>query len=109
MEMNTYQSEAESTAIYPGQGDDSGITYCVLGLTGEAGELANKWKKYFRDGMEIADIVKLMRDELGDVLWYLANAASEIGYSLDEIAEANIEKLQNRQSNSTLHGAGDNR
>lgn len=109
MELNDYQSAAESTAIYPGQATDDGITYTVLGLIGEAGEIANKWKKYYRDDLDLADVLSSMREELGDVLWYIANLAAELGYSLNQIAEDNLQKLANRQSAGTLTGSGDNR
>lgn len=109
MEMSEYQSRAESTAIYPGQGEDSGLTYAILGLIGESGELANHWKKYFRDGLELEDIRKRIAAELGDVLWYVANASTELGYSLDEIAQANLDKLNVRKNADALHGSGDNR
>jgi NTP pyrophosphatase (non-canonical NTP hydrolase) len=109
MEIDDYQSAAESTAIYPGQNTDDGITYCTLGLIGEAGEVANKWKKYFRDDVPLEQIIDTMRAELGDVLWYMANLAAELGISLGEIAEGNLLKLSSRAGRGTLTGSGDHR
>jgi NTP pyrophosphatase (non-canonical NTP hydrolase) len=109
MEIDDYQSGAEATAIYPGQNTDDGITYCTLGLVGEAGELANKWKKYFRDDIPLEQIIDTMRAELGDVLWYIANLAAELGVSLGEIAEGNLAKLARRAEQGTLTGSGDTR
>jgi NTP pyrophosphatase (non-canonical NTP hydrolase) len=78
----------------------------TLGLVGEAGEFANKVKKITRDGDY--NHFALMR-ELGDILWYIAMAADELGISLETIAWDNIEKLTERKIRGTLHGEGDNR
>lgn len=109
IELNEYQSNAESTAIYPGAGTDDGITYTILGLVGEAGELGNKWKKYFRDDISLEDTLDIMRKELGDVLWYVALAAAEFGVTLEEVAQQNLAKLAARQQAGTLSGNGDHR
>jgi NTP pyrophosphatase (non-canonical NTP hydrolase) len=107
-DMNDYQSEALKTVIYPDRDDN--LTYPVLGLNGEAGELAEKLKKYERDGVEDeAEFRESMADELGDVLWYLAVCADELGYDLEGIARRNVEKLQDRQERGELHGSGDER
>jgi NTP pyrophosphatase (non-canonical NTP hydrolase) len=95
--------------VYPGNGTDDGISYTLFGLLGEAGELANKWKKYFRDDIPLADTIKALAPELGDVLWYVANMASELGYSLEELAQGNLDKLAQRQHSGTLNGSGDHR
>lgn len=83
---------------------------------GEAGELANKWKKFYRDkppGIEplayLNQSKSKLRAELGDVLWYVSNLALELGIDLDTIAEENIMKLRTRQVQGTLNGSGDNR
>jgi NTP pyrophosphatase (non-canonical NTP hydrolase) len=107
MELNDYQRHAESTAIYPHDTDDDGINYCILGLVGEAGELANKWKKYYRDGLDLDDVTPKLRAELGDVLWYVANLSAELGMDLSDVAEENIDKLKQRQEAGTLQGSGD--
>ena len=77
-----------------------------MGLCGETGEVAEKVKKQVRDGVfNRHEVAK----ELGDVLWYLANLANDIGYNLDEIADINIEKLTSRKNRDKIKGSGDNR
>ena len=102
MTFNEYQSHTAHLAFYP-QPD---ITYTVLGLCGEAGEVAEKHKKRLRDGT--FDKVAMLK-ELGDVLWYVQACAMELGSSLEEVAEMNIEKLRQRQERGTQRGSGDDR
>ena len=107
--LNEYQEAANKTAIYPvGRG---AITYTILGLNGEAGELANKLKKVIRDdGGVISEAKGLdMAAELGDVLWYVSMVARELGFSLEDIGEMNLEKLSSRMSRGKLSGSGDDR
>lgn len=108
MLLDEYQERAEALAIYP---EAVGLPYCILGLTGEAGEIANKFKKVLRDngGQLTTEKTREMRDELGDVLWYVANLAGELGATLSEIAETNLEKLNSRKARGVLSGSGDNR
>lgn len=109
MNLNEYQMEALSTAIFP---KDNEISYLALALCGEAGEVADKVKKVIRDfNSDFSDdeIKSNIAFELGDCLWYLANAAHAIGYSLDDIAKLNISKIKLRQQRGTLQGSGDNR
>lgn len=107
-ELNEYQDFATSTAIYP---DDMAIIYPTLGLTGEAGEVADKVKKVCRDNNKQFDEEHIMAiaKELGDVLWYVAALAADLGFTLQEIAEMNIEKLSSRKERNVLHGEGDER
>ena len=107
MDFNQYQEAARDTAIYPAE---QGLIYTVLGLTGEAGEVAEKVKKMLRDDIELDDKYrgKIAR-ELGDVLWYLSNVAHEIGITLDTVALANLEKLKSREDRSKIKGSGDER
>lgn len=108
MEMNEYQRQAAASAIYPRT--MRGV-YPTLGLTGEAGEVAEKVKKVIRDhGGEFSEEAKLeIAKELGDVMWYVAAIAGDLGFSLEQIAQLNLEKLASRQSRNRLHGSGDNR
>jgi NTP pyrophosphatase (non-canonical NTP hydrolase) len=109
MTFDEYQAGAMSTAVYPRIGDN--LTYPVLGLCGEAGEIAEKVKKIHRDDGGVIHPRKRdeLAKELGDQLWYLAAVASELELRLEDIAEANLEKLASRASRGVLHGSGDNR
>jgi NTP pyrophosphatase (non-canonical NTP hydrolase) len=98
-----YQKKAVEFAIYP---EAYKVIYPTLGLCGEAGEVAEKVKKQVRDGnFNRHEVAK----ELGDVLWYLANLANDIGYSLSEVAAINVDKLQSRKDRNVISGSGDNR
>jgi len=113
--LDAYQDRASDYIFYKGS-----LLYPTLGLTGEAGEVAEKVKKLYRD-----DEINFMREdmteeltpdqandlalELGDVLFYIAAIAGDIGYSLEEIADMNIDKLAQRQARNTLSGSGDHR
>ncbi len=109
MNFTDYQTKSRVTAKYPAIGH--GVIYPVLGLVNEAGEVAGKIKKVFRDkGGEIsAETREALKAELGDVLWYLAQTCTELDISLDEAAEANITKLLDRQARGKIQGEGDNR
>jgi NTP pyrophosphatase (non-canonical NTP hydrolase) len=94
-------------------------TYAVLGLNEEAGEVAGKVAKFIRDSEKDPDGIpvgeaqcKLKQDlkkELGDVMWMVAAVAADVGLSLEEIAQANIDKLTDRSNRSVIGGSGDNR
>jgi len=104
-----YQKKSRKTALYPNVGEN--FIYPTLGLTGEAGEVAEKVKKILRDNNGVVNDEKKseIKKELGDVLWYIAQIATELGLSLDEIAELNIEKLYSRLERKKLSGSGDER
>lgn len=109
MDLNAYQQGARRTARYPQVG--SNPIYPTLGLCGEAGEVADKVKKVLRDqggtfSAEVRDALKL---ELGDVLWYVAQLASELQFDLEEIAAANLAKLASRAERNMIGGSGDHR
>lgn len=93
-----YQTEARATALYPRRLEN--LEYPTLGLAGEAGEVANIVKKIQRDfGGEITDETRgKLKDELGDVLWYISACADELGLTLAEVAEYNVEKLAKRHN-----------
>lgn len=111
LRLNDYQDSATKTAIYPGSGSVAGLTYTALGLAGEAGEVANKVKKIIRDNGGVLDTAhreKVLK-ELGGVLWYAAQVAKELGFSLNYVAQRNLDELASRQERGTLQGDGDNR
>lgn len=103
MNMNDYQEKAFTTATETAKN----IYYMTLGLTGEAGEIANKVKKVMRDGKDI-DVADLKK-EIGDCLWYCAGLATILGIKLDDVAEANIAKLFDRKERGVIGGSGDDR
>ena len=109
MDFNEYQTKSRKTAGYPAIGHP--VIYPTLGLVNEAGEVAGKIKKVFRDkeGQISAETRGALKAELGDVLWYIAQVATELNLTLDEIAEYNIEKLYSRLERGTIRGDGDNR
>jgi NTP pyrophosphatase (non-canonical NTP hydrolase) len=109
MDFNEYQQKSRATAKYPAIGH--GVIYPTLGLVNEAGEVAGKIKKVFRDKSgEISDETReALKAELGDVLWYIAQVSTELKISLDDIAEANLSKLLDRQARGKIQGDGDNR
>lgn len=110
--INQYQEEARRTAKYPEAGIRtlSAIEYTVLGLCGESGEIANKVKKFRRDAKPVTMTDREeLADEVGDVLWYVAMLADELGYTLAEIAAMNIVKLERRAKKGTIGGSGDKR
>ena len=108
MTLLKYQDSAVATAIY---GEGSKINYPILGLVGEAGELANKYKKILRDdnGVLSEEKRQALIDELGDVLWYCAALAQDLDTNLEVVARRNLKKLADRKAANTLRGSGDNR
>jgi NTP pyrophosphatase (non-canonical NTP hydrolase) len=98
MKFEEYQAEAKQTALYPNRLKN--LEYPTLGLAGEAGEVANIVKKIQRDhgGIITDDTRAKLKDELGDVLWYISACADELGLTLTEIAEFNVEKLAKRHN-----------
>jgi NTP pyrophosphatase (non-canonical NTP hydrolase) len=108
VDLSDYQRQSRRTAEYP---RDAWLAYPALGLAGEAGEVAEHAKKAIRDddGTVSDERRAAMAKELGDVLWYVAQLATELGLDLDEIAKQNLEKLLSRQQRGVLNGDGDDR
>ena len=109
MDLNDYQRKARETACYPKVGLNP--IYPTLGLAGEAGEVADKVKKVIRDrnGQFDEDSREAIKLELGDVLWYIAQLSSELGFDLEDVAKANLDKLLSRHARGQISGDGDNR
>ncbi len=109
MNFTGYQTKSRATAKYPAIGHL--VIYPTLGLVNEAGEVAGKIKKVFRDkdGEINEETRSALKAELGDVLWYVAQVATELDLTLDEIAEYNIAKLLDRLERGKIKGDGDNR
>ena len=113
MDVNEYQKSASSTATYLHRGDN--LVYPVLGLAGESGEVADKVKKILRSKgttkpstLDNETKIELAK-EVGDVLWYVALVAEELGFTLEEVAQMNINKLLSRKERGVIKGNGDNR
>jgi NTP pyrophosphatase (non-canonical NTP hydrolase) len=104
-----YQIEASKTNCYPQT--LTGTLAIALALAEEAGEVAGKFSKMIRDDDDYfsKDRIAQIRSELGDVLWQTSQLAAAMGWTLDEIAAHNIEKLEGRVKRNTIHGSGDNR
>ena len=106
MNFNEYQKIARSTAVYP---EEYKVVYPALGLCGEAGEVADKIKKTIRGDRPLEEVIGNIADELGDVLWYLAILADDLGVELEDVAKWNVDKLQRRMKSNKIKGDGDNR
>ncbi len=104
-----YENLAGQTAIFP---KEKALEYLALGMTSEAGEVAGKVKKLIRDGedKEGFEMKKLaIASEIGDVIWYCAMMAKEVGVPLNDIMKENLKKLHGRKERGTLSGSGDER
>jgi NTP pyrophosphatase (non-canonical NTP hydrolase) len=110
MTLDEYQKEALVTAVFS-DNELKDLAHWVLGVTGEAGEIAEKVKKIIRDNDgHLDDGAKVeLAKEIGDVLWYLAVLAKHLGVSFEEIGKMNIAKLRSRQARGVISGSGDNR
>ncbi len=113
MKFDDYQKKAKKYDFYEETEDLSAVGFFekVLGLTGEAGETADKVKKILRDknGVVSDEDRELLIKELGDVLWYLAAISRYLGVPLSEVAKGNLDKLESRYQRNKLHGEGDKR
>ena len=108
MDFNDYQKLTQKTANYP---KELGLNYATLGLVGEAGEVANKVKKIIRDDNNILteERRKQLNFEIGDILWYCSQLATELDLNLENIAIDNIKKLNDRCLRNKINGDGDYR
>jgi NTP pyrophosphatase (non-canonical NTP hydrolase) len=109
MEFNEYQKETRKAAMYPGMGNN--YSFPTIGLAGETGEVAEKIKKIIRDKGGVVDDQSRneVKKELGDVLWYLTQLATELNIELDDVVTCNLEKIESRKERGAIHGEGDNR
>jgi len=129
MQLDEYQQRASETAIYMREIDSLlepiehhselhaklrmilRLSYVALGLTGEAGEFANKVKKLIRDETSYLsdENSQVLSEELGGTLWYNSQAAREIGKTLDSVAQQNLDILADRKARRKINGSGDDR
>ena len=108
MKFEHYQTQAVKTAIYS---DADVITYPILGLCSEVGEVAGHYKKILRDhnGIMTPEQRYFLGDEVGDCLWYIANICTDLGLGMETIARRNLDKLNSRMARGVIQGSGDNR
>lgn len=99
-----YNEFVKSMKVYP---EKHAIIYPALGLAGESGEITEKVKKWLRGDKELDKDALL--SELGDPLWYITSLADDLGYTLQDVIDRNVEKLTSRQERGVLKGSGDNR
>jgi len=109
MTFREYQIKARGTACFPEK--ENSFIYAALALNGEAGEVAEKIKKIWRDKHKRVspEDQEELKKELGDVLWYLSQLAEELEIDFDDVAQTNIDKIYSRFDRNMIHGAGDNR
>jgi NTP pyrophosphatase (non-canonical NTP hydrolase) len=103
--LNEYQDKAMSFALPSAQN----LAYMTYGLSGEVGELHSKLAKSIRDGLNGDAFAPDCIKEVGDVLWFVAGIAKQFNYTLEDVAQMNIDKLLSRQQRGTIQGSGDNR
>lgn len=113
VDITEYQKFTTTTAIFRGKAKDfdAQIMYCMLGLIGEIGEVAEKFKKKLRGGgilLEFKGDVDIAK-ELGDVIWYWNQLCDLLGWDASDVLQLNIDKLKDRQKRGVVHGDGDNR
>jgi NTP pyrophosphatase (non-canonical NTP hydrolase) len=106
MHFDSYQEEANRTAIYP---HAERFNYLGLGVGSEAGEILGVMKKVIRDNNEPSMARARISEEVGDLLWYCSQLLLEFGISFDDCALENLKKLKSRQARHALHGDGDHR
>ena len=111
MNLSEYQKRAEETAIFPKSDKTLALSYVLLGLTSETGEICGKLKKIIRDmgGRMTKEDRSSIKNELGDALWYIAMLSRELNIDLNEVAMSNLRKLRSRKERHVLSGSGDNR
>jgi len=111
MKLNEYQNFCRETAFFTESDDIPTLAYLSIALSGEVGELCNWVKKVYRDtdGVVLSEEHKRMKGELGDILWYVSVLSAKLGFTLEEIAEYNKEKIKKRIENGTERGSGDER
>lgn len=110
MNLDEYQKQALTTVLAT-EDKFKDLLHWVLGINGESGEIAEKVKKIIRDkaGEVSEEDKKELAKEIGDVLWYLAVFADQLGFSFNDVAQQNLDKLQSRKKRGVLGGSGDNR
>jgi NTP pyrophosphatase (non-canonical NTP hydrolase) len=109
MHFKDYQKQSRTTAIYPSMCQS--YTFSLIGLVGETGEVAEKIKKLIRDRQgKLDDSYRdEIKKEMGDVLWYFSQLATDLDINLEDLVQTNLKKIKSRHVRSKIHGSGDNR
>ncbi len=107
LSFTEYQVRAASTAIYHEGNEGRELFYVALGLAGEAGEFAGEVSKLIRDdkGVLTDERRQKLISEAGDSFWFLAQVCTELGISMEEVAQANLDKLDSRKKRNVLNGS----
>lgn len=110
MELNEYHKIAVSQRVYP---KENNIIVPAFGVGEESGEVLGKIRKWLRGddgGKQMSpERIEAIKTELGDVLWNIVNLSEDLGFTLEDVAKCNIEKINSRHERGVVHGAGDNR
>lgn len=106
MNLKDYQEFTKTTALYPKKHADS---YLSLGLSAEAGEVADLYAKYFRGDYTKSSFIEKLKKELGDIQWFISQICNEEGFTMDELLEGNVDKLSSRKERGVIRGSGDDR
>ncbi len=111
MDFNEYEEKASETAVFNDRTTEYKLMYLALGVAGEAGEVAEKIKKVMRNDNGIVSDEKResIKSEVGDVLWYLSQLSRELGFTIEDAAQANMRKITDRKSRDVIRSEGDNR
>lgn len=111
MDFDEYEKLAARTGVFEGKLAENPLMYLGLGVTSEAGEVADKIKKIMRNDQGVISEEKrqALKSELGDVLWYLSQIAKHLSIPFSEVAQANIDKLADRAKRNVISSTGDNR
>lgn len=104
-----YREVTEETSVYPDETQEEALTYLLLGLNGEAGEVAETLKKYKRGDFGEEELEDRLKSELGDVRWYYERILAELGMTDTEVRTENADKLLERKENNVIRGDGENR
>lgn len=110
LKINDYQKKAHETADYKGM-NNGDYSYPVMGLAEEAGEVSGKFAKAVRDdnGLISEERREAIKKELGDVCWFVAEISTLLGFKLEDVMQANLDKLASRKKRGVIHGSGDER
>ena len=107
MQASEYQEKTKLFAVYP---ELQSLEYLGLGLASEAGEVAGKIKKWLRGDVGThKDLTEAIKAEVGDVMWYVSELCNDLGLSLEDVMQYNIDKLSDRKARDKLKGSGDTR